>query len=94
MEVAAWQEELGISLSLEWAPREVNQHADDLTNGQFSAFDPSLCLATRARDVEFRVLTDFMDEAVKFYAEKSEAKRSRRQALNPARGEPQFCDRL
>eukprot|EP00971_Amphidinium_carterae_P049637 978592-Amphidinium_carterae.1 len=42
MEVAEQLEEMDISLSLEWKPREQNQEADALTNSDFSLFDPSL----------------------------------------------------
>ena len=70
MEVPAWQAFLGIRLQLAWAPREVNQHADDLTNGLFTAFSPDKQVAAAPGDVQFWVLTDFMKEAVDFYSQK------------------------
>ncbi len=66
MEMSAQLEARGARLLAEWAPRELNQEADDLTNGIFEGFDPAKRLASGWGDLDFLVLDRLLDEASAF----------------------------
>ena len=66
MELSAQLEARGSRLIAEWAPRELNQQADDLTNGVFEGFSPDLRVAECIADVEFLVLSRLLEEACAF----------------------------
>ena len=69
MKLAAQLEARGAQLTLEWAPRELNQEADDLTHGEFGCFDPGLRITKPWEDLPWLVLPQLMAEAQAFYAD-------------------------
>ena len=60
------------ALQLNWRPREENQPADDLTNSDFSKFDPTLRIPVTVtkeaiNDYKFAVLPQMMEAAEKLH---------------------------
>jgi len=67
MELAVQLEKRAARLNLEWCPRELNQEADDLTNGKFEAFDPNKRVEVDLGTLPFVVLPDILAEGTAFY---------------------------
>ena len=60
----------GVRLDLRWRPRDENGPADDLTNEDFSRFDPKLRVNIRLSDIDLSFLwsmwearEDFLDRS-------------------------------
>ena len=68
-ELAAQLKSRGMVLDLEWAPRDQNEEADALTNGDFSAFSPSKRIEVKVEDMQWLVLNDLLDSADQIYKE-------------------------
>ena len=73
MELSAQLEDLKPSLSLEWAPREVNQEADDLTNEKFEAFSDRLRVPVVLKDLPWIYLPTALEQGMEFYGQKTKA---------------------
>jgi hypothetical protein len=83
MEMAAQMEQRNVKDLAEWAPRELNQEADDLTNLKFEEFSASLRIDMRVDQLPLLVLPDLMKEAMAFYGEVKSSKGLRRAAAEP-----------
>ena len=82
MELAAQQEERGLELGLEWAPREKNAEADALADGRTSGFDPQLRVGPGIADVTWLVLPGLLAAGEAFHRE------NRKRPLAEAGGRP------
>ena len=56
-------QKFGLEMDLEWAPRLHNIPADDLTNAEFSKFDPKKRINIDFTELEFIVLDKLMEKA-------------------------------
>jgi len=65
------------SLCLRWVPRLENQPADDLTNGKFDLFEPSLRIAVDPSAIKFQVLHSLNTSAQELFDRIVEEKKSR-----------------
>ncbi len=74
MELAAQLEHHQMRLNVEWAPRDYNQEADDLSNLRFDGFHPARRLGTRVEDLNFIVLDRLLRHALDFEAARQEKK--------------------
>ena len=84
MEFSVALESSGDALQLNWRPREENQPADDLTNGNFEKFNPSLRIPVqitleRVNNYEFKVLPQLMQAADALHKEIQAAKIAQKQ---------------
>ena len=70
------------TLDLQWVPRASNQHADDLTNGEFGRFDPGLRVDTPLALLPWRVMPALLEAAADMYRVTEELRAHR--ALGPA----------
>ena len=59
---------------MQWAPRDLNEEADALTNLQFEGFSPDLRIPVDLAKVEYKGLRDFLSVGKGFYAEVSTAR--------------------
>ena len=66
-ELAAQLRSRGMSLNLEWAPRDQNDEADALTNEDFTAFDPARRIEVDVETVEWLVLPRMLGVAGSIY---------------------------
>ena len=69
MELAAQLESKRAVLEPDWAPRDLNQEADDLTNEVFGAFDPRQRVDVSMSNLPWLVFTDLVSHARTFYAD-------------------------
>ena len=83
-EVAAQLRARGLELGLHWAPREQNEEADALTNGDFSLFDPHHRVEVNQSAVEWEVLPGMLKASEDIYAAIQKAKLEK-PALPPSR---------
>ena len=56
-----------MGLKLSWAPREQNEKADALTNGNYAAFNPFRRIEVDIDKLEWRVLPDMLTAAGEIY---------------------------
>ena len=63
MELACQLQKFGLEMDLAWAPRLQNIPADDLTNAEFSKFDPKKRINVDFTELEFIVLDKLMEKA-------------------------------
>ena len=68
-ELAAQVREMDLNLELFWTPRDQNEEADALTNGDFSAFDPSRRIPVNVESLAWKVLPRMMGIAGTLYQE-------------------------
>lgn len=72
-----------IELHLDWIPREKNEEADALTNGQYESFNPSLRVEVDGKDLKWRALhglaTD-MEQLFGIIAAEKEDRRKRKES--------------
>ena len=68
MELACQLEKYQALLEPEWAPRDVNQEADDLTNSRAEGFRSELKLASTMDEVGLMVLPQLHRRVLEFYA--------------------------
>ena len=64
-------------MDLDWVPRELNQEADDLSNGIFDKFDPELRVPVDQGMVQLLMLDRLMKEGAEYYDATARAKRAR-----------------
>ena len=77
MEAAAQLLSRKMRLRLEWRRRDLNQTADDLTNGEWDAFDPAKRIRVPLKDFKGIVFKELMQEGAAFNAELEALKRKR-----------------
>ena len=83
-EVAAQLQEKQMELDLEWIPRNQNEEADGLTNGDFGPFDPALRIQVEISKLDFIILPKMVAAADDLY----EKVRINRTAARSATGTP------
>ena len=71
MEIAAQLEQRECRLATIWAPREINQEADRLSNGDLRGFNPALRIPIDAAALPWLVLNDMMKAGMEFVAERT-----------------------
>ena len=71
-----------LSLALSWKCRELNTHADDLTNKRFDDFDCNLRIATPLDQLQWKVLPLLMKEALELEIIVRTRRESRRASLS------------
>ena len=69
MELAERMAKHNTRLSVSWAPRDVNQEADDLSNGNFDGFDPALRVPLDLATVKWEILPQVLRDGAAFYDE-------------------------
>jgi len=79
MEVAAQLRDRNLVLGVAWRPRDENEEADALTNGNFAAFNASRRVAVEWPSLRLLVLPRLVAAALELFAELQEAKRAQRQ---------------
>ena len=81
MELTEQLDRRGSWLSVQWAPRQQNEHADALTNGVYSDFDPSKRVQLDPSSIDWALLPVMMElgggmvEELKAQKEKKKAGR-------------------
>ena len=83
-EVAAQLRQRSMALSLGWAPRDQNEEADALTNGDFSQFSPSNRVNVVVGEVKWLILPKMLQIASDIYEDVTRRKASREQPPLPA----------
>ena len=78
-EMAAQLQAGDFDLALEWIPREQNEEADALSNGDFSSFDLGRRMEIDVPSLRFLVLDRMLGVAEHLYAETKAAKAKRKQ---------------
>ena len=73
-ELAMQLRERSMELSLEWVPRDQNEEADALTNGDFTLFDPARRISVDPTKLEWIVLPRMMEVAENLYKETQAAR--------------------
>ena len=66
MELACQLERMGARLAMEWCPREGNEEADRLSNGDLTGFDPARRVKLEPNELEWIVLDRFMTLGMEF----------------------------
>ena len=82
-EVAAQLRARGLELGLQWAPREQNEEADALTNGDFSLFDPRRRVEVNLHAVAWEVLPGMLKASEEIH---SAIQRAKLEKPAPAQG--------
>jgi hypothetical protein len=83
-ELSAQLRSRGMSLGLEWAPRDQNEEADALTNNDFAAFNPALRVDVEVDKINWLILPKMLEVASSIYERVQEAKATRAKAVVPA----------
>ncbi len=73
MELAAQMERHNLRVSIDWAPREWNAEADDLSNNLTAAFDPIHRINLDLNSVPWIVLTDLMRDGSEYERRRAQA---------------------
>ena len=76
MELALQMRARGTRLSVQWAPRDLNEEADALTNLDFKGFTPKLRIPVDLAKVEYHGLREFLQKGKGFYAEVASARQA------------------
>ena len=74
IEVAAQLQRRRLDISLEWVPRDQNEEADALTNGDYILFDMSRRVQFKFLDLPFELLKDLAQHMEDFHSEVEERK--------------------
>ena len=69
---------MDLELALNWSPRDQNEEADALTNGDFTAFDEKLRIGTKVEDVNFKILPELVKVSEDLYLAIQEGKKASR----------------
>lgn len=84
-ELSAQLRSRGMSLDLEWTPRDQNEEADALTNNDFAAFDPALRVEVKVEEINWLILPKMLNVASNIYQRVQEAKEKKAAApVKPA----------
>ena len=79
MELAEEMREKDLRVDLEWISRDRNTEADDLSNGNWAAFDEKMRVEVEAEKVEWKVLGDLMKRSEDLYCEITKLKEEKKQ---------------
>ena len=74
-EMAAFMEDKGIVLHLDWVPRNQNEEADALSNERFEGFDLSKRVEVNVENLPFYVLPKLIEIADDLYGRVWEARK-------------------
>jgi hypothetical protein len=88
MELTEQLQNRRLTVDLAWTPRETNQDADDLTNGKFNKFSPSLRIKPVLDQLPWIIFTTLMPEAIELHniiSEKKDRAKNTASATKPAR---------
>ena len=66
MQLSHLSMEAGLKVSLKWRPRDENEPADALTNGDFTGFDPLKRISVSRDDVDWLLLYSLWEERAEF----------------------------
>ncbi len=69
MELATLLDDANLRMDVRWTPRERNQEADALANGDFSSFSAANRVHLDAASAKWKVLDKAMTEGLRFYSE-------------------------
>jgi hypothetical protein len=83
-ELSAQLRSRGMSLGLEWAPRDQNEEADALTNKDFAAFDPARRVEVDVSSIGWLILPKMLEVAGNIYKRVQDSKASRVKGVMPA----------
>ena len=75
-----------MGLNLGWMPRDQNEEADALTNGDYSLFNPTNRVGATIEEVPWLILPRMMQVATDIYEDVQRRRASR--AENPAQAPP------
>ena len=76
MELALQMRARSTRLSVQWAPRDLNEEADALTNLDFKGFTPELRIPVDLATVQYQGLRESLRDGKGFYAEVSSARQA------------------
>ena len=79
LELSTQLQERNMVLDIRWLRRDANQPADDLTNSEFSNFNPALRIPVTWKELEFKVLHTLSEQASSFAEQLGELKRKRKE---------------
>ena len=68
---------LGLRLDVRWAPRDLNQEADDLSNGKVENFNAAHRVEVDVRESSWLVLNELMKFGQDFEKERNRARKKR-----------------
>ena len=74
MELAAQMDKMRVRLDVRWTPRNLNQEADDLSNGKIEDFSIANRVINDIREIEWLVLDKLMKFGMSFEKERIETK--------------------
>ena len=77
MELAAQMDRLGLRLDVRWAPRDLNQEADDLSNGKVENFNAAHRVEVDVKESSWLVLNELMKFGQNFEKERNRARKKR-----------------
>ena len=66
MQLSHLSMEAGLKVSLKWRPRDENEPADALTNGDFTGFDPLKRISVSWDDIDWSLLNSLWKERAEF----------------------------
>ena len=75
-----------IEMDLVWAPRDQNEEADAITNGEVGIFDPALRIELDLGNLAFKVLPALMVQAQELYQDVKERRARPAAEQAPRRG--------
>ena len=81
MEASAQMEARGVTLELNWVPREANEEADALSNFVFGGFRDENRVAMDMTNLPFLVMPELLESSSVFFADVASAKKRRTEVL-------------
>ena len=85
-ELAAQLRKRSLKLDLQWVPRDQNEEADDLTNGEFGRFAAANRVRLDIKGLDWVVMGKYMKIATELYADVVDLKRKGPGSGSTARG--------
>ena len=83
MELAAQMDKMRVRLDVHWTPRNLNQEADDLSNGKIEDFSTANRVTSDIREIEWLVLDKLMKFGMSFEKERIETKDGQHKRRRP-----------
>ena len=77
-----------LGVSLVWVPRDQNEEADALTNGDFHGFDPRLRIRAPVEGMRWLVMDDMLKASEELYSTIEKEKASKKVEAKQARRPP------
>jgi len=78
-ELAAQLRKRELGLNLYWVPRDQNELADGLTNGDYSAFDPARRIEVDPSQLQYEVLPKMLEVSRQIYSEVQQQREKRKE---------------